>query len=468
MFRQALVEVLEGRRLLTSAFPIGIGSSGADFADSIASDRLNNVIVVGTLAAATDVDTGAGTVTVPAGGFVAKYDASGTLIWGRQFPGTTITKVATDGGNSVYVVGSYSGTVDVDPRKGVHNLTSVGGTDAFICKLSTNGNFQLAASVGGKGDDVAEALAVDSAGNMFIGGTFKARANFDPNGAFSIGNSGGTDGFIDALDANGAFRWAGSFGGPGDDNTTDLAVDDSGNVVGTGRYLGDVDFNPGKAVSSANVAGTLQSYVLKWDSTGAFVFGDGFGGTGVTFGSAVTVDRDGTVYSTGNFTGTADFDPTGGTFNLIAPATGLVYVDKLSPTGLLIYAKSLGGSASQDIGPGEIAVDKGRNVYVSGTFSGTQDFNPGPGTSNLTSAGQNDIFTAKLDSSGGFVFATRQGGPLDDSSEGLVLDRDGNILTDGEFSDTANLGTDANVVNFTSNGDTDIFVSKVDSNGVLA
>lgn len=468
MVTQNMVEALEERRLLTSTFPVGIGSAGADAADSIASDRLNNVIVVGTLAGTADVDPSAGTLNLAAGGFVAKYAADGSLIWGRQFPGTIITKVATDGENSVYLVGSFSGTADFDPRKGVHNLTSAGGTDAFICKLSTNGNLLLAESFGGKGDDAAAAVAVNSTGQMFIGGTFKARANFDPNGTFTIGNSGGTDGFIVALDSAGAFRWAGSFGGPSDDTTNDLAVDDSGNVLATGRYLGSVDFDPSKGVSSVNVAGTLQAYVLKWNSTGAFVFADGLGGTGVTFGSAVTTDRDGNVYSTGNFTGTADFDPGAGAFNLVAPSTGQVYISKLDPSGALLLAKAVGGASSQDIGPGEIAVDKAKNIYTSGTFSGTRDFDPNGGTSNLTSAGQNDIFVSKLNSSGNFVFAKSQGGVLDDDSHGLVLDRDGNILTIGNFAGTANFATSGSPVNLTSAGDTDIYVNKLDSSGVLA
>jgi len=463
-----MIEALEVRRLLTSAFPIGIGSTGADAAISIASDRLNNVVAVGTIAGTADVDPSGGTLDLAAGGFIAKYANDGTLIWGRQLPGTTINKVAIDGENSVYVVGTYSGTVDFDPRKGVHDMTAAGGTDAFICKLSTNGNFILSESFGGKGDDVGSALAVNSGGAMFVGGTFKARANFNPNGSFSIGNSGGTDGYVVSLNRDGLFLYAGSFGGGGDDTTNDLAVDDSGNIVATGRYLGTVDFDPGHGTHSLNVAGTLQSFVLKWDSNGAFVFADGFGGTGITFGTAVTVDRDDNVYNTGNFTGTADFDPSGGTFNMVAPSTGMVYVTKLDPTGALVFAKSLGGTASQDIGPGEIAVDKPKNIYISGAFSGTQDFDPNGGTANLTSAGQNDIFVAKLNSSGNFVFAKSQGGSLDDSSEGLVLDRDGNIYTDGEFSGTADFNTSGGTANLTSQGDLDVFVSKLDSNGVLA
>lgn len=469
MFRQAMVEALEGRQLLSvSAFPIALGSTGANSASSISTDRANSVIVTGTLAGTTDVDPGAAVVNLGAGAFVAKYAPDGTLVWARQFIGATIDKVDTDRDNSVYLAGSFSGTTDFDPRRGVTNVDSAGGTDAFVCKLSKNGNLLMVKTFGGKGDDDAAGLAVDHLGNMYLGGTFKARANFDPNGAFSIGNSGGSDGFLLALDSIGTFRWAGSFGGSGDDTISDLAVDDSGNVVATGHYFGTVDFDPGHGTSSVNVATTQQSYVLKWDSSGAFVFAEGIGGTGIAFGSAVTVDRDNNVYATGTFTQTADFDPSGGTFNLTAPSTGQVYVNKLSPAGALVWAKAIGGAASSNSGPAEIAVDKAQNVYTNGTFAGTRDFDPSGATSNLTTAGQNDVFISKLNASGNFVFAKSQGGTLDDTAVAMVLDRDGNILTTGAFAGTANFGTGSDVANLTSPGGNSIFLSKLDANGVLA
>jgi hypothetical protein len=464
--RQSWIEALEARRLLT--FPIAFGSTAADGSTDVAADRAGNVLVVGSLATTADVDPSSGVANLPGGGgFVAKYN-NGALVWARQFPGAQIVKVTTDAANSVYLAGTFTGTVDFDPRKGVHNLSSRGGNDAFVCKLSTNGNFLMVSQFGGKGDDVAGGLAVDTAGNMWVGGTFSQRCNFDPNGTFTIGNSGGADGFIVALTSAGVFRWAGSFSGAGDDTLRDLALDGSDNVIATGRYFGSVDFDPSNAVSSANVASTQQAYVLKWDSNGHFVFGAGLGGNGVTFGKGVAADRDGNVLATGNFTLTADFDPSGGTFNLVAPATGQVYVAKFSAAGALVWAKAIGGSTTSDIGPGEIAVDKGRNVYISGAFSGTQDFDPNAGTQNLSTSGQDDVFISKLDGSGNFVFAKSLGGTLEDVPSGMILDRSGNIVTTGVFAGTSDFDPGPGTINFTSNGDTDVFVSKLDANGVLA
>jgi len=464
---QCAVESLEGRRLLAaSAFPLVIGSTGGDFGNAVAADSAGNIVVVGDIAGAAVADPATGAAPLAAGAFAAKYAPDGTLIWARQFAGATLNKVATDRDNSVYLAGGFSGTVDFDPRRGIDNLGSRGGSDAFVVKLSAKGNLLIARTFGGAGDDAAAGLAVDRAGNMWVGGTFKARANFKPGGSFKIGNSGGADGFIVALDDAGEFRWAGSFGGSGDDTIADLALDDSDNVIATGHYLGNVDFDPTNGVSSVNVAGTQQSYVLKWDSTGGFVFADGFGGTGVAFGSSVTADRSGNVYALGNFTQTSDFDPGAGTFNITAPATGQVYVVKLHSDGSMSYAKSLGGSSSPNVGPGEISVDKGQNVVITGAYSGTEDFDPGAGTSNLTSEGQDDVFVAKLDSAGAFLFAKSFGGTGDSGANGSVFDRDGDILLTGNFDGAADFpqvggGTIAHV----SAGITDIFLDKLDSTG---
>jgi len=125
-------EPLEARRLLTTAFPVTLGSLAADQANSVAADSANNVYVVGTLGGTTDFDPSAGTANLSAGGFVAKYASDGSLVWARQFIGADPRKVSVDRVGNVYVAGGFTGTVDFDPRRAVNNVTSIGGTDAFV------------------------------------------------------------------------------------------------------------------------------------------------------------------------------------------------------------------------------------------------------------------------------------------------------------------------------------------------
>jgi hypothetical protein len=461
-----VVEALEGRRLFS--FPVGIGSTGVDRAVSVAADRAGNVFVTGTYQGTVDFDPGAGT---GGGGFVAKYASDGTFVWARGFVGTTPAKVAVDNGGSVYFAGNFGGTVDFDPRKTAHNVTALGATDGFVCMLTARGNLVYATDLGGtEGDVTASGLAVDRSGTAFVGGTFEGRVNFaDPtdlvNGVYVMSaNDGVADGYVARLDPGGELQWSGSFSGSTAKTLTDLALDDGGNVLATGLYSGTVDFNPKKASFNA-VAATQQAFALKWDGAGAFVWMGGLGGTGTTYGTAITADRAGNVYTVGQFSDVADFDPGLGTVNVTAPASGQTFVSKLDSAGAFVWAQAVGGSTDVGVAPGEVAVDKSQNVYTTGRFSGTQDFDPGAGTSNLTGAGLNDVFVSKLNASGAFVFARKMGGTTADAAQGTVLDRDGDLLVTGSFTGTANFATTGSALNLTSAGDEDGFVMRLTAAG---
>src|SRR3954451_3420972 len=111
------------------------------------------------------------------------------------------------------------------------------------------------------------------------------------------------------------------------------------------------------------------------------------------------------------------------------------------------WAKQMGGEGANAAG-GSIAVDAAGNVYTTGDFSGTADFDPGAGTANLTSAaGSADVFVSKLDGSGNFVWARRLGGSDLDAGEGVAVDGQGNVCTTGIFSGTADFDPGAATFN---------------------
>jgi hypothetical protein len=468
--RQNVVEALEGRRLFS--FPVGIGSTGVDRVVSVAADRAGNVFVTGTYTGRVDFDPGAGTAELAGGGgFVARYAADGTFVWARGFVGATPAKVAVDAGGSVYFAGNFSGTVDFDPRTTKLKAAALGPVDGFVCKLTARGNFVYVADLGGvEGDVTASGLAVSRTGEVFVGGTFEGRVNFRDatnleDDVFAMSASDGVaDGYVAKLNDGGALVWSGSFSGNTPKTLTDLALDDGGNVLATGLYSGTVDFNPKKASFNA-VAATQQAYVLKWDASGTFVWMGGLGGTGTTYGTSITTDRAGNVYTVGQFSDVADFDPGLTTVNVTAPSTGQTFVSKLDSAGTFIWAQAIGGSTDVSVAPGEVAVDKAMNVYTIGRFGGTQDFDPGAGTSNLTSAGLNDVFVSKLDSSGALVFARKAGGTTADAARGTVLDRDGSLLLAGSFTGTANFATSGAPLNLTSAGDEDGFIMRLTAAG---
>lgn len=133
------------------------------------------------------------------------------------------------------------------------------------------------------------------------------------------------------------------------------------------------------------------------------------GGTGVDDVMGITTDASGNVFSIGSFEGTGDFDPGAGTLNFTSAGLRDAFVVKQNANGSLLWAKSFGG-ANNDYGR-KVRTDANGNVYVVGYFSGTVDFDPGAGVSNLTSQSsgvQQDLFIVKLDAAGNFVWAEQR------------------------------------------------------------
>ena len=116
------------------------------------------------------------------------------------------------------------------------------------------------------------------------------------------------------------------------------------------------------------------------------------GGADSDKGSSIAIDGSGNVYTTGFFEGTVDFDPGNGVF-ITSAGFEDIFISKLDASGNFVWANAMGG-ADRDYGY-SIALDGSGNVYTTGFFAGTADFDPGAGVANLTSAGHYDIFVAK-------------------------------------------------------------------------
>ncbi len=106
-----------------------------------------------------------------------------------------------------------------------------------------------------------------------------------------------------------------------------------------------------------------------------------------------------------------------------------------------------------------------QNIYTTGYFNATADFDPGAGVSNLTSAGSDDVFVSKLDASGNFVWAKNMGSANSDNGNSIAVDASGNVYLTGMFSGTADFDPGVPVYTVACNGNSDIFVNKLDASG---
>jgi len=451
-----------------------MGGTGFEGGTSISHDSIGNVYTTGSFSGLVDFDPSSAVFGLTSIGsadiFITKFDASGNFLWAKQIGGIGDefgSSIFLDASGNVYTTGGFSGTVDFDPSTGIFNLISTGNFDVFISKLDAAGNFIWAKQMGGASSDRGKSLCLDALGNIFIIGVFEETADFDPGvGIFNLTSAGRFDVFISKLDASGNFLWAtkiGSSGINGDDGNS-ITLDAFGNVYTTGSFEGIVDFDPSINVFNLNSPfGGTDIFILKLDNTGNFEFAKQLGGTSFDVGNSLKIDVLGNVYTTGSFQGTADFDPGVALFNLTSTG-GLadIFISKLDAAGNFVWAKKIGGTGF-DTG-NSISLDASGNVYTIGTFSRTVDFDPNAGVFNLTSkVGSTDIFISKLDPAGNFVWALQIGGNGEDASTSITLDPTGNVYSTGSFSETVDFDPGLGIVNLTSTGFSDIFISKLSS-----
>jgi hypothetical protein len=180
-------------------------------------------------------------------------------------------------------------------------------------------------------------------------------------------------------------------------------------------------------------------------------------------------DADGNVYIIGNFVGTVDFDPGPGVSSLVNLNTSTtdVFFAKYSAAGNLLFCQRIGANGN-DVGLG-IAVDQNRNIIITGGFTVTVDFDPGPGTANLanTSTTIQDFFLAKYDANGNYLWAYKMGnaGTLD-QGRNVAVDATGNIYCSGLFTNTVDMDFGAGTANLVSGPSiSDIFVAKYNTDG---
>ncbi|HLG35711.1 MAG TPA: SBBP repeat-containing protein [Bacteroidia bacterium] len=446
-----------------------IGGTGLDRGLSSAVDASGNVYTTGHFLGTVDFDPGAGTYNLTSAGlediFISKLDSSGNFIWAIAMGGTDADRgssITIDASANVYTTGHFNGTADFDPGAGTFNLASAGLNDIFISKLDASGNFAGAKAMGGTSNDQGNSISIDTSGNVYSTGKFSGTVDFDPGaGTFNLTSAGGQDIFVNKLDASGNFVWAKAMGGGTiDDEGLSIAIDASANVYTTGYFKGPADFDPGAGTYNLNsVVNWYDIFISKLDSSGNFIWAKAMGGGATDFGHSIAIDASQNVYTTGYFYGTADFDPGAGTYNLTSAATIQdIFVSKLDASGNFAWAKAISGTGYDE--GYSIAVDASANVYTTGKFTGTSDFDPGAGTFNLTSAGGSDVFISKLDVSGNFVWAKSAGGTDADAGLSLALATSGNILVTGVFRSPS---IAFSLTTLTNAGNFDIFIAKLDT-----
>ncbi|MBL7914915.1 MAG: SBBP repeat-containing protein [Bacteroidia bacterium] len=367
-----------------------------------------------------------------------------------------------DSQKNVYTTGNFQASSDFDPGSGTFILSSFGSSDVFVTKQDSLGNLVWAKQIGGIYEDIAEGISLDDNGNIYLAGYMYGQVDFDPGpGVQNIVPSNTPEAFVLKLDSNGNFVWVRNIGY----HAQHIEVDQFGNVYVTGLFSGIADFDPGPGIYNLTSAGQLDGFIWKLDSNGNLKMAISIGGLSTDWPESIAVDSSENSYICGGFYGTADFDPGPGVYNLISAGIGDVFIAKYDSIGNLIWAKSQSGLDSE--GAFDLDVDKYGNVYATGRFIGTTNFDPLMSNFTMSTIGYEDIFITKFDSNGNFKWAKQIGSPLSDGGFTISTGKNNDLYVSGGFSSTADFDPGPGTYSLTSFGYQDIFICNLDSAGNL-
>lgn len=467
-----------------SAIAFAIGGSGTDQVKAVATDPVGNIVVAGEFTGTVDFDpspTGTRALTSFGGTdlFLARYTSLGELQWAIRLGGPSNASahaIAVSPSGDIVVGGSFEGIADFDPTEGVTALTSNGGRDGFVAAYTAEGVLRWARSVGGSQDDEVLGVAVQTDGTVFASGSFRGTAVIDPPTQLAVTSFGGVDGFLASWSSGGAARWAFSVGGTGDDIAAAVAPAPGGGVYLGGSFAGTADFDPGATASALTSLGGTDVFLARYTAAGALSWVRGLHGTSpLTMNpGGLAAAPGGGLAATGTFSGTADFDGTGGVRSLTSNGFTDAFVVRYEPNGGFAWAAQAGGSTA-DEGRG-VAVSPDGDVSITGHFTGTARFDPGAGATSLTAlgtSGATDAFVARYSASGSFRWVVGIGAPLmgeafGTTGMGVASDGGGHIVVGGRFFGSADVNPGTALTVLTSLGGADGFVARYLASGALA
>jgi hypothetical protein len=273
-------------------------------------------------------------------------------------------------------------------------------------------------------------VTFDTTGDVISTGSFQGDVGFGAS-------AGSDDVFVAKYSPANAKIWGTRLGGAASDKGLAVAVDPTDqSVLVAGFATGSVDFGPGVncGLTSGGSGSSFNIFVVKLEPTmGNCVWAKRFGDGSGQIATGVGTDASGNVYLTGYFAGSINFG--GATTPITSAGSDDVFLAKLTPAGVALWAKPFGDTAAQYATA--IAVDSGGTSAITGSFAGTVSFD---GVKTFTSKGGLDVFVARFDKDGVSNFSDAWGDPDTQTGSSIAFDPSGAMVFTGQMKGSVSFG----------------------------
>lgn len=377
------------------------GGPAEDYGAGIATDSDGNVFVTGYYQGTADFDATGGTDNHTANGgadiFITKYNSDGSYGWTRTIGATSDQlgyAITVDLNDDVIAMGLFYGTVNFDVTGGTDNHSSASGT-TFITKYHNDGSYSWTRTFGKSGQWWDYDVTTDADGYIYATGFFTGTADFDGSDGVDIHTSnGGNDIFITRLSTDGNYKWTKTIGGSGDDGGSGITTDANGHVLVTGYFSDTVNFNTNGGTDNHTASGGKDLFIFELKENGTSLWTKTLGGNTIyDWGNDIATDVSGNIFVNGVFGGVVDFDVSGGIDSYTAGPGGDSFITKYNADGSYGWTRPMGGTSVDDYAEAFAVAVKDKNVYVTGFFIGTIDFDGSVGIDNHSSdPGNFDFF----------------------------------------------------------------------------
>ncbi len=358
----------------------GFGGTNYDSARAVAADKQGNVYL--SMLFSGSMQVGTQTLTANGAGDMLLLKLSGldgSILYTKQLGGTqteSMNAMAVDSANNLVATGYFRGSMSFGGA--VLKVPFDSDLDVFLVKYAPDGTHVWSKNFTNTGNDQGKGLAIDSADNIAICGSFSNAISF--GGATFTAVNAMTDAFVAKFTKDGTHVWSRQLGNAqSNEDAKSVAFAPNGSLAVTGLFLNPVDFGGGLVTSN----GTADGYLAVYNPDGSYQWAKAFGGTNNDYANAVAADASG-YYVTGYFQSTT-VQLTGLSAQRVGQSD--TYLLKLSPTGTALWAKSYGVLNGQIVANSVVIAAPGFPV-LAGYY--TQPF------SGLTNAGAADGFVMQI------------------------------------------------------------------------